>query len=76
MPAGDGTDRALRRRFVSAARRHDHTDADRVLDQWLFYRDHATEWDADCWGIRGLGQDDRMKMEQRIALARNNAEVI
>lgn len=24
---------------------------DQLLDQWLDYRDHATDWDADQWGL-------------------------
>lgn len=76
MPASEETrDRIAARVWVYASR-GESAAVDAALDMWNYYRTHVTEWDAEAWGIRGLGQDLRMTMERRIALARNNAEVI
>jgi hypothetical protein len=32
-------------------------DQDRWLDIWLDYRDNATEWDADQWGLEAANRD-------------------
>ena len=45
---------------------------DELLDEWLDYRDRATEWDADQWN---LGPDlwcleERDEMERRAAASK------
>ncbi len=33
----------------------DRATQDRYLDLWIDYRDRATEWDAEQWGLSDVG---------------------
>lgn len=48
MPAHPAAFAHLADRLRSAT---DPGARDELLDTWLQYRDHATEWDADQWGL-------------------------
>lgn len=38
----------------------DRARQDQVLDQWIDYRDRATEWDAAHWGLTDLDEKFRL----------------
>lgn len=57
-------DRLFREIAEAKPERRDH-----YLDQYLDYRDLATEWDADQWGLQpdDWMWEERQEMERRIA---------
>lgn len=63
MPAHPKAFASLAVRLAATA---DPATVDLLLDQWLDYRDYATEWDAGQWGF----QPDRWCARERAELIR------
>lgn len=63
MPASQAAFEGLAARLRLAA---DPGSVDLLLDQWLDYRDRATEWDAAQWGF----DPDRWFERERVELNR------